>query len=120
MDFLKKFHGKIPLVRTNGGIFNSTFEFHNSEPVEKLKLCNTFVEIEFPQICWKLPALETSTKETMKKTGVPSLKEMGGGVFLADADKGKPIPNNAGKKYFKWTMQARLTLLRECQFREVW
>ena len=56
----------------------------------------------------------------MKKTGVPSLKEMGGGVFLADADKGKPIPNNAGKKYFKWSMQARLTLLRECQFREVW
>ena len=58
----------------------------------------------------------------MKKTGVPSVKEMGGGVYLAtagkgsnlrtDAEKGKPIPNKTEEKNSKWKIQAHLILIR--------
>ena len=67
----------------------------------------------------------------MKKTRAPSVRELGAGLFIAGSPPGsniesdssgktKPVPNNAGKKYFRWTMQARNMLLRECSYREVW
>ena len=63
---------------------------------------------------------------SMKKQFAPSnsFKQVGDGLYLSedplDNEKQKPVPNNAGKKYFKWTMAQRNTLLRECFYHEVW
>ena len=68
-------------------------------------------------------ALETRTKETMKKAGAPCLNLKGNGRWSTagkdsnhgtDVQKGKPIPNKTEKKNSKWKIQAHLILIREC------
>ena len=47
-----------------------------------------------------------------KANNTPSAEKLGGGLFLVDkGEKAKSIPNNAGKTYFKWSM--------ECAYAEV-
>ena len=66
----------------------------------------------------------------MKKTQAPSKStistHLGGGLHLHvedhsdEEEPSKKVPHNSGLKYFKWVVQTRDLLLKECLQKEVW
>ena len=115
---------RFPQIRILCGIFfwipqkNSTihkipqirfveFFFH------KTKLWN-LQNVWIASILWKfyvVPPRGNLTVPQMKKSCV----RVGSGVSVE-----RSTPDNREKKYFKWTMETRLLLLRECRDKEVW
>ena len=64
-----------------------------------------------------------SNQSEMKKsttcTSTASLVLAGGGLWVQKKSS-RPVPDNEGLSYFKWTMETAMVLLNECLSKEVW
>ena len=63
--------------------------------------------------------MKSNQSEMKKSTSKASLVPAGGGVWVQKKSS-RPVPNNKGLSYFKWTMETTMVLLNECLSKEVW
>ena len=63
--------------------------------------------------------MKSNQSEMKKSTSKASLVPAGGGVWV-QKNSSRPVPNNKGLSYFKWTMETTMVLLNECLSKEVW
>ena len=66
-----------------------------------------------------LEVRKSNQSEMKKSTSKASLVPAGGGVWV-QKNSSRPVPNNKGLSYFKWTMETAIVLLNECLSKEVW
>ena len=65
--------------------------------------------------------MKSNQSEMKKSTSKASLVPAGGGVWVQKkSSSARPVPNNKGLSYFKWTMETTMVLLNECLSKEVW
>ena len=63
--------------------------------------------------------MKSNQSKMKKSTSKASLVPAGGGVWV-QKNSSRPVPNNKGLSYFKWSMETTMVLLNECLSKEVW